>query len=60
MFILIFGKKQDEQVLDISVEGNLKEVDFCKEKGATLKKANLLAVTAEEILVNIIRYGGKG
>lgn len=65
--ILLLPKNQDEKVFDISVEGNLEEVekvphlimDFCKEKGVNSKKANLLAVAAEEMLVNIIKYGGK-
>ncbi|MDE5758708.1 MAG: ATP-binding protein [Allobaculum sp.] len=66
--VLLLPAQEDENVLDLSIEGNLKEaekvphliLEFCKEKGVEARKANLLAVAAEEMLVNIIRYGGHG
>lgn len=65
--ILLLPKGEDENILDISVEGTMEEVgkiphmivEFCNEKKVDSGKANLLAVAAEEMLVNIIRYGGK-
>lgn len=64
---LLLPKGEDENILDISVEGTMEEVgkiphmivEFCNEKKVDSGKANLLAVAAEEMLVNIIRYGGK-
>ena len=65
--VLLLPKGEDENILDISVEGTMEEVgkiphmivEFCNEKKVDSGKANLLAVAAEEMLVNIIRYGGK-
>lgn len=65
--LLLLPKEEDENILDISVEGTMEEVgkiphmivEFCNEKKVDSSKANLLAVAAEEMLVNIIRYGGK-
>lgn len=65
--LLLLPKGEDERILDISIEGTMKEVGeiphriigFCNEKKVDSGKANLLAVAAEEMLVNIIRYGGK-
>lgn len=66
--VLLLPAQEDENVLDLSIQGNLGEaekvphliLEFCKEKGVDTRKANLLAVAAEEMLVNIIRYGGRG
>ncbi len=65
--ILLLPEGGDENILDISVDGTMEEVEkiphmiivFCNEKKADSSKANLLAVAAEEMLVNIVRYGGK-
>lgn len=65
--ILLLPGLEDENILDISVAGNIEEaakipreiMAFCREKGADGRKANLLAVAAEEMLANIIQYGGK-
>lgn len=65
--ILLLPDAEDENILDISIEGNMEDaekiprkiIDFCGEKGVDSGKANLLAVAAEEMLVNIIKYGGK-
>lgn len=66
--ILLLPEGEDENILDISIEGTMEEVgkiprkiiEFCNEKKADSSKANLLAVAAEEMLANIVRYGGKG
>ena len=34
-------------------------IEFCQEQGASKSKANLAAVCAEEMTINIIRFGGK-
>jgi len=65
--LLLLPRGEDENVLDVSVESTLEEAvlvprrikEFCGEKGVSSDKANLLAVAAEEMLVNIIQYGGK-
>jgi len=65
--LLLLPPGEEENVLDVSVAGTMEEVEqvpraikgFCAEKGVGADKANLLAVAAEEMLVNIIRYGGK-
>lgn len=65
--LLLLPKGEDERVLDISIEGTMEEageiphriIEFCNDKKVDSGKANLLAVAAEEMLVNIIRYGGK-
>ncbi len=65
---MILPEGEDENILDISIEGTMEEVgkiprkiiEFCNEKKADSSKANLLAVAAEEMLANIVRYGGKG
>lgn len=65
--LLLLPKGEDERILDISIEGTMKEVgeiprkiiEFCNEKKVDSGKANLLAVAAEEMLANIIKYGGK-
>ena len=53
--------------LDFSIKSTMEEaqnvnrkiMEFCKEKGVSGKKANLAAVCAEEMTVNIIKFGGK-
>lgn len=53
--------------LDFSIKSTMDEamvvhtriMEFCKEKGVSGKKANLAAVCAEEMTVNIIKFGGK-
>ena len=53
--------------LDFSIKSSMEEtpivhtriMEFCKEKGVPGNKANLAAVCAEEMTVNIIRFGGK-
>lgn len=65
--ILLLPEGEDENILDISIEGTMEEVGkiprkiiaFCNEKKVDSSKANLLAVAAEEMLANIVRYGGK-
>lgn len=65
--ILLLPAEEDETVLDISVAGTMEEaeqiprmvIEFCNGRGVDQGKANLLAVAAEEMLVNIIRYGGR-
>ena len=53
--------------LDFSIKSTMEEaqivnrriLEFCKEKRVSANKANLAAVCAEEMTVNIIQYGGK-
>ena len=53
--------------LDFSIRSTMEEAQtvsrtimaFCKEKGLPANKANLAAVCAEEMTVNIIKFGGK-
>ena len=53
--------------LDFSIKSTMEEasvvhtriMEFCREKGVSGNKANLAAVCAEEMTVNIIRFGGK-
>ena len=53
--------------LDFSIKSTMEEaqivnrriLEFCKEKGVSANKANLAAVCAEEMTVNIIQYGGR-
>ena len=64
---LLLPEKEEEAVYDISAAADLEEVEkvpreiigFCKAHQVDAGTANLLAVAAEEMLVNIIRYGGK-
>lgn len=64
---LLLPEKEEEAVYDISAAADLEEVEkvpreiigFCKAHQVDAGRANLLAVAAEEMLVNIIRYGGK-
>ena len=53
--------------LDFSIKSTMEEaqkvnrkvMDFCKENGVSGNRANLAAVCAEEMTVNIIKFGGK-
>lgn len=53
--------------LDFSIRSTMDEtqnvhrkiVEFCREEGVSGNKANLAAVCAEEMTVNIIKFGGK-
>ena len=53
--------------LDFSIKSTMEEaqnvnrriMDFCKKNGVSGNKANLAAVCAEEMTVNIIKFGGK-
>lgn len=53
--------------LDFSIKSTMEEaqavpvkiMEFCKENGVSGNKANLAAVCAEEMTVNIIKFGGK-
>ena len=53
--------------LDFSIKSAMEEasvvhtriMEFCREKGVPGNKANLAAVCAEEMTVNIIKFGGK-
>ena len=53
--------------LDFSIRSSMDEtqnvhhkiIEFCREKGVSANKANLAAVCAEEMTVNIIKFGGK-
>ena len=53
--------------LDFSIKSTMEEAGavnrkimyFCKENGVSGKRANLAAVCAEEMTVNIIKFGGK-
>lgn len=53
--------------LDFSIKSTMDEaaivptkiMEFCKENGVSGNKANLAAVCAEEMTVNIIKFGGK-
>ena len=65
--LLLLPSVQDEQVLDISIDPAMEEtsrvpqeiLEFSKRCGIDRKKANLIAVAAEEMAVNIIQYGGR-
>ncbi len=64
---LLLPDAQDEHVLDISIHPTIEEtsrvpreiIAFGERCGIDREKANLIAVAAEEMAVNIIRYGGK-
>ena len=53
--------------LDFSIKSTMEDaqkvnrriMDFCKENGVSGNRANLAAVCAEEMTVNIIKFGGK-
>lgn len=48
-----------KSTLDESQDVHKKIKEFCMENGVSGKKANLAAVCAEEMTVNIIKFGGK-
>lgn len=64
---LLLPKEDDVVCFDISIGGNIDEAElipreirkFCEENGVDPSKANMIAVAAEEMAVNIISYGGK-
>ena len=64
---LLLPEKEEEAVYDISAAADLEEVEkvpreiigFCKAHQVDAGRANLLAVAAEEMLVNIMGCGGK-
>ncbi len=64
---LLLPTVRNERVLDFSIGPALEETSrvpqeitaFCQRCGVGLTRANLIAVAAEEMTVNIIRYGGK-
>lgn len=66
MGILILPKGREENTLDISIKPEINEacalsheiMEFC-DGLIPRQKANLIAVAAEEMAVNIIKYGGK-
>jgi two-component sensor histidine kinase len=59
--------RPDDQCLDFTIHSTLEESvnvseeiqRFCKEQGINEKKAILIAVAAEEMAVNIVKYGGQ-
>ena len=58
---------RDERALDVSIAPDLEQtsrvpreiIAFCQKCDVDREKANLIAVAAEEMAVNIIRYGGR-
>lgn len=65
--LLLLPKREHEICFDISVDNDMEEarkvpreiIAFCKEHRVDAGKANLVAVAAEEIVINILKYGGK-
>ncbi len=65
--LLLLPAAQDGQELDISIDPTMDDTarvpqeiaGFCRRCGVDEKKANLVAVAAEEMTVNIIQYGGR-
>ncbi len=65
--IFLLPEERDERVLDFSIGPDMKETlkvpveisEFCQSCGIEAERANLIAVAAEEMTVNIILYGGK-
>lgn len=64
---LLLPDDENNECLDVSINKSIEEaekipreiIDFCKSRGVDSNKANLVAVAAEEMVINIIRYGGK-
>ncbi len=64
---LLLPKDTGEASLDISIDGSTEQAEripreikeFCKKNGIDQGKGNLVAVAAEEMAINIIRYGGR-
>lgn len=48
-----------KSTMDEAQDVNKKIIGFCRENNISAKKANLAAVCAEEMTVNIIKFGGK-
>lgn len=48
-----------KSTMDEAQDVNKKIIEFCRENNISAKKANLAAVCAEEMTVNIIKFGGK-
>lgn len=48
-----------KSTMDEAQDVNKKIIEFCRENNISSKKANLAAVCAEEMTVNIIKFGGK-
>lgn len=65
--LLLVPAVRDENVLDFSIGPDLEQtsrvpreiVAFCQSCGIDREKANLIAAAAEEMTVNIIKYGGR-
>lgn len=63
----IIPKENEDINFDISVSASIEEavkvpkeiIEFCSENKVSSASSNLAAVAAEEMMVNIIRYGGK-
>ena len=63
----ILPKENQGVNLDISVAASIEDavkvpkeiLGFCTENGVSSARGNLAAVAAEEMMVNIIKYGGK-
>ncbi len=64
---LLLPNDENNNCLDISINKSIDEaekipreiIDFCKNRGVDSNKTNLVAVAAEEMAINIIKYGGK-
>ncbi|MCQ4021684.1 MULTISPECIES: MATE family efflux transporter [unclassified Ruminococcus] len=64
---LLLPDDENKNCLDISISKSIDEaekvpheiVDFCKNRCVDSNKTNLIAVAAEEMVINIIKYGGK-
>lgn len=65
--LLLIPEKDSESYCDITIRGNEQEavniaealINCCIENGVDRKKANIIGLAAEEIVVNISRYGYK-
>lgn len=63
----IIPKENEDINFDISVSASIEEavkvpkeiIEFCSENKVSSASSNLAAVAAEEMMVNIVRYGGK-
>ena len=65
--LLLIPEKDNENYADVTIRGEVTEgtdisqklIECCVEHGIDRKKANLIGIAAEEIVVNISRYGYK-
>ena len=65
--LLLIPEKDNENYVDVTIRGEVTEgieisqklIESCMEHGIDRKKANLIGIAAEEIAVNISRYGYK-